>query len=403
LPEAIVYAQPFVLGPGEPGKIRVRISGPDPGVLRELAGRAERILADNPRTKFVRSDWRERVKVMRPRLAEAQARALGLERTQVARALEMAVEGTAVGVYRERDELLAISARAPAAERADFGNLDAVQIWSPAAQRNIPLGQVVSGFEVVFEDPYIWRWHRRRTITLLADPAYGLPSELLAEVKAPIEQALGVDLAAVLGEAPEEHLATTVPVVDDGKIPLAGLPGYTMAWGGEAEDSARAQAGLAKNFPPILALMVLVVVGLFNSIKKTAIIWLTVPLALIGVTLGLLVTGQPFGFMALLGLLSLSGMLIKNAVVLIDEINAQGAAGIEPYAAIVGSGTSRLIPVMMAAGTTMLGMIPLFLDAFFVSMAVTIVFGLGFATVLTLVVVPVLYAILFRVPSPARS
>ena len=126
------------------------------------------------------------------------------------------------------------------------------------------------------------------------------------------------------------------------------------------------------------------------------------PLAIIGVTAGLLLFGQPFGFMALLGIMSLAGMLIKNAIVLIDEIDLQIGSGKESFQAIVDAGTSRLIPVSMAAMTTILGMIPLLRDVFFVSMAVTIMFGLLFATILTLIVVPVLYAIFFRVPSPAR-
>ncbi len=148
--------------------------------------------------------------------------------------------------------------------------------------------------------------------------------------------------------------------------------------------------------------MILIVIILFNSLKKTAIIWLCVPLAIIGVTAGLLLFGQPFGFMALLGLMSLAGMLIKNAIVLIDEIDTQMATGKDPFAAIVDSGTSRLIPVSMAALTTILGLVPLLKDAFFIAMAVTIMFGLLVATILTLLVVPVLYAIFFRVPNPAR-
>jgi multidrug efflux pump subunit AcrB len=147
-------------------------------------------------------------------------------------------------------------------------------------------------------------------------------------------------------------------------------------------------------------LMVLVVVCLFNSIRKPLVIFLTVPLALIGVTAGLLITDQPFGFMALLGFLSLSGMLIKNAIVLIDEINAQIREGKDPYSAIVDSGVSRVRPVSMAALTTVLGMIPLLADAFFVAMAVTIMFGLTFATVLTLIVVPVLYTLFYRIRAP---
>ena len=145
--------------------------------------------------------------------------------------------------------------------------------------------------------------------------------------------------------------------------------------------------------------MILLVIFLFNSIKKTLIIWLTVPLAIIGVTAGLLMFSQPFGFMALLGLMSLSGMLIKNAIVLIDQIDLEMASGKQPFQAVLDSGVSRLIPVSMAALTTILGMLPLLQDAFFIAMAVTIMFGLGFATVLTLIVVPVLYAIFFKVKS----
>jgi multidrug efflux pump subunit AcrB len=152
--------------------------------------------------------------------------------------------------------------------------------------------------------------------------------------------------------------------------------------------------------PIIAMLMALTVIILFNSIKKPLIIFLTVPLAIIGVTVGLLVSDQPFGFMALLGFLSLSGMLIKNSVVLIDEINVQLASGKDPFQAIVDSGVSRVRPVSMAAATTVLGMIPLLTDAFFVAMAVTIMVGLTFATVLTLVVVPVLFTCFFKIQSP---
>jgi multidrug efflux pump subunit AcrB len=143
--------------------------------------------------------------------------------------------------------------------------------------------------------------------------------------------------------------------------------------------------------------MILIVIWLFNSLKKTLIIWLTVPLALIGVTAGLLMFKQPFGFMPLLGLMSLAGMLIKNAIVLIDQIDLEIAGGKDRFQAIVDSGVSRLIPVSMAAMTTILGMLPLLQDAFFIAMAVTIMFGLGFATLLTLIVVPVLYAIFYRI------
>ena len=187
--------------------------------------------------------------------------------------------------------------------------------------------------------------------------------------------------------------------MDEGRYPIKGMPGYSIGWGGEVEDSSRAQASLAGSIPIFFGLMVLIVIFLFNSIKKTLVIWLTVPLSIIGVTAGLLLFNQPFGFMALLGVMSLAGMLIKNAIVLIDEIGAQLETDKTPMEAIVDSGASRLIPVSMAAATTILGMIPLLKDAFFISMAVTIMFGLLVATVLTLIFVPVLYSIFYRVSS----
>ena len=151
------------------------------------------------------------------------------------------------------------------------------------------------------------------------------------------------------------------------------------------------------SIPVFILIMILTTICLFDNLRQPLVIWLCVPLALIGVSTGLLLTGQPFGFMALLGFLSLIGMLIKNAIVLIDEINLQLSEGAAPMDAIVNSGASRLRPVAMAASTTALGMVPLFFDAFFASMAVTIVFGLLCATVLTMIVVPVFYAIIYRV------
>jgi multidrug efflux pump subunit AcrB len=177
-------------------------------------------------------------------------------------------------------------------------------------------------------------------------------------------------------------------------IPLP--PGYRMEWGGEFEDSSKAQAALAGTLPAFLLMMVLTVICLFNSLRVTLLIWLTVPLSLIGIVVGLLVFNQPFGFMALLGALSLSG-LIKNGIVLVDEINSQLAAGKPPWDAVVDASVSRVRPVSMAVLTTVFGLIPLIFDVFFGAMAVTIVVGLLFASALTLLVVPVLYVTFFKV------
>jgi multidrug efflux pump subunit AcrB len=196
------------------------------------------------------------------------------------------------------------------------------------------------------------------------------------------------------------YTSATIPIKDQDKNPLTQT-GYYIAWGGEAEDSARAMGGLMVSIPIFFGMMVIIVIFLFNAIKQPLIIWLTVPLAIIGVTVGLLLFEQPFGFMALLGLLSLTGMLIKNAIVLVDQIDIEIASGKDMYQSVIDSGISRLNPVMMAALTTIMGMIPLLQDAFFKSMAVTIMFGLLVATVLTLIVVPVLYTIFFKIPNPS--
>ncbi len=365
-PAAIPNLFRFVNGPGEPGKIRARIMGPDRGELRRLAGEVEAIFQQDPFSIGVRIDWGAPTKIVRPVLAEEQANVNGITRPDVALALLQGFEGAPVGIYREGDDLLPIVLRAPAPERLDIGSMQNLQIWSPGAQKSIPLRQVVSDFETSFEDDIIIRQDRRRTITVYADPRSGNASVLLARLRPLVERE--VELPA----------------------------GYYLEWWGEIRDSSKAQEALAGSLPTFVVIMILVVVALFNSVRQAMVIWLTVPLALIGVTIGLLVTGQPFGFMALLGFLSLSGMLIKNAIVLVDEINAQSASGKDTFTAVVDSGASRLRPVAMAAATTILGMAPLFADAFFVAMAVTIAFGLGFATILTMVVVPVLYAVFFR-------
>lgn len=398
-PDAIVNVKKFVLGPGEGGRIQLRINGPDPKVLREMGEQALAIMAADQDAKAFRSEWGTRVKLIQPLIAEDRARRQGIDRPMIATALQSNFTGTTAGLYREGIELIPIIARAPANERVTMENMRDVMVYSPIANKNIPLQQVVNGFSTKTENARISRWHRRSMIKLHADAREGFPSDLLSRIKPKIEQALGADTESYLGKevAPENYTAATIPIKYDDMIPIKGRPGYFMAWGGEAEESSDSQAKLAENIPIYFGMMILVVIFLFNAFKQPLIIWLTVPLSLIGVVLGLLLMKQPFGFMALLGLMSLSGMLIKNAIVLIDQIDLEIREGKDQFSAVVDSGVSRMRPVMLAAATTMLGMIPLFMDAFFISMATTIVFGLGFASVLTLVFVPTLYATFFKI------
>ncbi len=369
--DAVPQTRKFILGPAEPGKIQARFFGSDPDVLRRLASQTEEIFHGQPNAFGIRSDWRQRVLVVRPVIAEEQANLNGITRRAVSLTLLEGFEGATAGVYREGDDLLPIILRAPDLLRTDISSMQNLQIWSPAAGRMIPLRQVVAGFESVFEDEIIYRVDRKRAIKVLADPRVGEGPTLLNAVR---------------------------PQVEAIQLP----PDYELEWWGEYKDSAAAQAALMGSLPVFFLAMVLIVIVLFNAIRQPLIIWLVVPLALIGVTFGLLITGFPFGFMAVLGFMSLSGMLIKNAIVLIDQIDIELREGKDAFNAILDSGVSRLRPVSMAAATTVLGMAPLMPDAFFQSMAVTIAAGLTFATLLTMIVVPVLYAIFFRVPSPAK-
>nr|MDJ0974230.1 efflux RND transporter permease subunit [Planctomycetota bacterium] len=367
-PDSLVYGGRFILGPGGGSDIEVRLRGPDPVELRRLSNQVQAIMRADPHTRDVRDDWRQKTKVLRPVIDDTRAARAGLTRKDVSDTLQRTFGGLRVGVYRENEDLIPIVARAPERERSDIGSIKDVQIWSPAAMSSIPMSQVVPRFETVWEDHIIERRNRMPTITPQCNASVGLPSAVLKRL---------------------------MPEIDALELP----PGYVMEWGGEYENSGDAQAGIASKLPIVLLAMVLIVLALFNAIKQPVLIWLTVPLAMIGVTGGLLVAGAPFGFMALLGLLSLIGMMIKNAVVLVDEIDSQIASGKERIVAVLDSGVSRLRPVAMAAFTTVLGMIPLLPDIFFQSLAVTIMAGLGFATVLTLLVVPTLYAIFFKIPS----
>ncbi len=357
------------LGPGGGAKVEARIVGADPTILRGLAAQVIEVMHNDPGATNVRHDWRERTKVIEPQFNESQARRYGISKTDVNDLLEMAFSGKAIGVYRDGTTLMPIVTRLPENERVDISTIEGMKIWSPVLSQYIPLQQVVLGYDVIWEDPLIVRKNRKRMLTVMADP-----------------DLLGEETAATL----QKRLQPQIEAID---FPT----GYSLEWGGEYESSRDAQASLFQTMPMGYLFMFLVTVFLFNSVKESVIVWLTVPLALIGVTSGLLLLNTPFGFMALLGFLSLSGMLLKNGIVLLDQIEIEIHSGKEPYHAVVDAALSRVRPVCMAAITTILGMIPLLPDTFFKPMAVTIMFGLGFATVLTLIVVPVLYRMFHKI------
>ncbi|MFM2578161.1 efflux RND transporter permease subunit [Vibrio fortis] len=368
-PEIDYKLKQIELGPGGGAKIEARIVGSDPTVLRSIAAQVIDVMHADPGAFNVRHDWRDRTKVLEPQFNESQARRYGITKSDVDDFLAMSFSGKAIGVYRDGTTLMPIVARLPEDERIDIRNIEGMKIWSPALSEFIPLQQVTLGYKMQWEDPLIIRKNRKRMLTVFADP-----------------DLLGEETAATL----QKRLQPQIEAIE---LP----PGYSLEWGGEYESSADAQASLFTTMPLGYLFMFLITVFLFNSVKEPLIVWLTVPLALIGVTTGLLALNTPFGFMALLGFLSLSGMLLKNGIVLLDQIDIEMKSGKEPYIAVVDAALSRVRPVCMAAITTILGMIPLLPDIFFKPMAVTIMFGLGFATVLTLIVVPVLYRMFHKI------
>ncbi|WP_318476799.1 efflux RND transporter permease subunit [Photobacterium leiognathi] len=374
-PEIEYKAKLVMLGPSSGSKIEARIVGSDPTVLRGIASQVVDVMNADPGAFNIRHDWRERTKVIEPVFNESQARRYGITKKDVDELLQMAFSGLNIGLYREGTNLMPIVARLPEEERVDISTIEGMKIWSPAIQGYIPLQQVVLDVNVRWEDPLVVRKNRKRVLTVMADP-----DPIGEETAATVQKRIMPAIAAI--ELPE---------------------GYSLEWGGEYESSADAQASLFQTMPMGYLAMFLITIFLFNKVKEALIVWATVPLAIIGVTLGLLLLNTPFGFMALLGFLSLSGMLVKNGIVLLDQIEIEIASGKEKYQAVVDAAVSRVRPVCMAAITTVLGMLPLLPDVFFKPMAVTIMFGLSFATVLTLIVVPVLYRLFHKLKVPSKQ
>lgn len=362
-PEAEFRTKRLVFGPGGGDPVQVRFSGPDPAVLRQLGEEAMVRLKDGSDSILsVRHNWREQELVLEPIYATDRAQTAGITREDIAGTLQFSTDGVTAGMFRERDRQIPIILRRSPEDQ--FNIMDQL-VFSTSSNRFMPLEQMIDGVEIKVQNTLMHRRDRVFTLTV------------------------GADIA------PDVTAATVFKEVQNSIEEIALPPGYRMEWGGEHESSADANKSLGAQLPVSLLIMVLISVLLFNAIRQPVIIWLLVPMSVNGVVIGLLGTGLPFTFTALLGLLSLSGMLIKNGIVLVEEIDLVRAEGRPLREAIVEASVSRLRPVMLAAITTILGMAPLLSDAFFVSMAITIMGGLAFATVLTLVAAPVFYLIFF--------
>lgn len=364
-PDAQGLSKRFALGPSTGAKIIARFQGPDATVLRELSQKAQDIYRAEANATHIRDNWRSRVPVIKPEFNEAQARRAGVTRADLSQIFEVSTSGSITGLYREGDSMIPIVFRLPEDERTSAEQLLEAQVWSRTTGAPLPARGLLNGVSTVYEDNVIHRRDKTRTISVYCDPQTGQAVDLFRKVRPSIEA-----------------------------IPLP--PGYSLEWGGEHESSTDANARMAANIPLCFVAMVLIVIALFNEIRTPIVIFSLLPLAIIGVALGLLVFDQPFGFMATLGVLSLAGMMIKNAIVLVEQIKLNQRAGMAPLASVIEAGVSRARPVAMAAFTTVLGMIPLLNDVFFGPMAVTIMAGLAVATVLTLLLLPVLYATLYR-------
>lgn len=349
-------------GSGSDSAIALRVTGPDPEVLRDIGSQLDAIFLADGSTFPVRNDWQERSKVIRPVYSALRGQELGIDKRDIDQALRMNFSGDAVGIFRDGSRLMPVMLYPADEERQSVDHIENIQLWSAALQHFVPLSNVISDFRLEWENPLIMRRDRTRVLTVQTDP----------------------DPASGLTSA--QAVARVQPQIDQLKLPA----GYRLEWGGELESSREAQSGLLSSLPAGFLAMFIITVLMFNSLRDAVAIWITVPLAMIGVTCGFLITGIPFGFMALIGLLSLSGMLLRNGIVLIEEIRLFRQE--KPLQqAIIDAATSRLRPILLTAFTTVLGLLPLLLDVFFQSMAVVIIFGLGFATVLTLLVLPVIY------------
>ncbi|GGB43317.1 multidrug transporter AcrB [Roseibium aquae] len=374
-PAAQIITTRIVFGPGSGAKLEARFSGPDADVLRSLGAQAMALFnrPDN-RLGDVRIDWRQRELVVQPRFDEDRGRISGVTRQELAESLKFATEGVQAGFFRDGDDQIPIVARKARIEGVPVTEtINDTLVFSSTQNRFIPIEQLVTEFRMEAQDTLIRRKDRVRTLTVQAEP--------------------------IGGETASAALARIRPQIEAIALPH----GYSLEWGGEYEDTNEAQASLGAQLPLGFLVMLIITILLFGKVRQPLIIWLMVPMSINGVAIALLATDTPFGFVALLGFLSLSGMLIKNAIVLLEEIDLEIAEGRNRYEAIVAASVSRMRPVMLAAITTILGMAPLLYDAFFRSMAVTIMGGLAFATVLTLIATPVLYALFFRVRPPKRS
>ena len=366
LPEAIVYSRSIPLGPPAAYPVMIRVSSSDKELVKEYAAKVREEMVKHPDITMTRYDWYEKANAIKLIVDNDKLLQMGITRKHVASALQAQVSGYTIGSYFEGDQEIDLVFRLDPKERKTINQIETISI--PTSLGAVPLAQVAS-VEYVAEDNLIWRRNLSPTITVNGAIKDGVTGN-------DVTKAVYNNLADLRNNLPA---------------------GVTIEVGGSLEDSTKTLKNLAKPIPMMLLLIVIIVMLELQDLRKLLVILLTAPLGLIGVILGLLLFNSTLGFMAELGILALSGTIIRNSMVLVDQIKQHEEKGMEPMDALVESSIVRFRPIMLAAFTTVLGLIPMFFSRFWNAMAVAISCGLTGATQLTLIVLPVMYAIVFQI------
>lgn len=361
--DALIRVNRFELNSIPQALIEARFCGDDPRVLDSLTSIAIGIMRRNPKVMNARNEWGNKAMLVRAAYDPVKAGRLNLGKADLMTAVKSTNDGTPVGIYRDGDKQVPVLLRTVGGGQLSQAALEDLPVWN--GRNSAPLAQVTDSIGIGWEWPLVKTYNRRLSMAAQCDVQ---PGHTMKEVH---------------GEIRDE-------------IERIGLPaGYSFFWDSQYKDQKEAMEALTKYFPLAIVFLVLILVALFGNFRQPSIIFLILPLSVIGVVVGMLVTGFQFGFFCIAGWLGLLGMIIKNVIVLLDEVNIQRRAGVAPGEAIVEATVSRTRPVLMAAITTIFGSIPLLFDVVFGGMAATIVFGLSFATLLTLFVTPALYAVFY--------
>ncbi len=364
-PDALVRVNSFEINSIPQALIEARFCGDDPEVLDSLTNLALEIMRKNPKVLNARNEWGNMALMIKADYDPVKAGRLNVGRHDMMNAVKAVNDGTAVGVYRDRDKKVPVLLHTDVKGSWDMESVEDLPIWN--GRNSAPLGQVADGIGLAWEYPLVRTYDRKLSMAAQCDVKRGhTMKEVHSEIREEIERI----------RLPE---------------------GYTFFWDSQYKDQKEAMAALTKYFPLALIMLLVILVMLFGNFRQPLIIFLILPLSLIGMVFGLWVTGFQFGFFCIAGWLGLLGMIIKNVIVLLDEVNIQQKAGVEPYTAVIEATVSRARPVLMAALTTVFGSIPLLFDIVFGGMAATIVFGLSFATLLTLFVTPALYTVFYKI------